>query len=386
VSAHAPIYLDHNATTPLLPEVVDAMLPYLREHFGNPSSAHAFGIRAHVALENARAQVGSLIGAQADEIVFTSGGTESNNLAIRGAAEARPAPAHVVTTTIEHPATQRPCAWLAARGWRVSRIGVDETGRARLDQGHRAFQNAIALLTVMHANNETGVIQPVAELAAWARGAGALVHCDAAQSVGKLAVHVDALGVDLLSIAGHKLYAPKGIGALYVRRGTPISAVLLGAGQERGLRPGTENIASIVGLGTACEIAARTLNDESKRISALRDALFQKLQAGIPGLVLNGHARERLPNTLNVRFPSARSEALLAACPEVAASTGSACHAGSTTPSEVLVAMGLREEEALASLRLSLGRGTTAEAVNEAASVLVAAWKRVAQRDVRASR
>lgn len=378
MSALEPIYLDYNATTPLLPEVVEAMLPYLREHFGNPSSSHAYGVRAHDALERARGQVASLIGAQADEVVFTSSGTESNNLAIRGLAEARPAPAHVVTTTIEHPATERPCAWLAARGWRVSRIGVDETGRARLEEARRAFEARASLLTVMHANNETGVLQPVAELARWARAAGALVHCDAAQSVGKVPVDVDALGVDLLSIAGHKLYAPKGVGALYVRRGTPIAPVLLGAGQERGLRPGTENIASIVGLGAACEIAARTLEHENKRVSILRDSLLQKLQAGIPGLVLNGHERERLPNTLNVRLPGVRSDALLAACPEVAASTGSACHAGSTTPSPVLVAMGLCEQEALASLRLSLGRGTTAESVEMAAAALIAAWRRVA--------
>jgi len=375
VTARVPIYLDHNATTPLLPEVVDAMLPYLREHFGNASSTHAYGIRAHAALERAREQVASLISAPPDEIVFTSGGTESNNLAIRGTAEAELAPAHVVTTIIEHPATEQPCAWLAARGWRVSRIGVDETGRARLAEARRALEGPTSLLTVMHANNETGVLQPVADLAARARAAGALVHCDAAQSVGKLAVHVDALGVDLLSIAGHKLYAPKGVGALYVRRATTLGPVLLGAGQERGLRPGTENIASIVGLGAACDIAGRTLDEEKTRISNLRDSLLQKLRAGIPGLVLNGHEHERLPNTLNVRLPGARSDALLAACPEVAASTGSACHAGRTTPSQVLVAMGLREEEALASLRLSLGRSTTAGDVEQAAAALVAAWK-----------
>jgi len=379
VSTRAPVYLDHNATTPLLPEVVDAMLPYLREHFGNPSSGHAYGQRAREALERARGQVARLVGSNADEIIFTSGGTESNNLAIRGVAEARPEARSVVTTAIEHPATERPCAWLAAHGWGVTHVSVDETGRARIDDARRALLPGTALLTLMHANNETGVLQPVAALAAEARARGALVHTDAAQSVGKVPVNVDALGVDLLSIAGHKLYAPKGVGALYVRRGTPIVPVLLGAAQERALRPGTENVASIVGLGAACEIAARTLEEERERVSALRDALWRQLQAGIPGLLLNGHERERLPNTVNVRLPGARGDTVLGACPEVAASTGSACHAGSTSPSPVLTAMGLGEEEALGSLRLSLGRGTTSAAVEQAATALIGAWRRVAR-------
>ena len=379
MSSRAPIYLDHNATTPLLPDVVDAMLPYLRQHFGNPSSGHAYGQRAREAVERARGQVALLVGSDADEIVFTSGGTESNNLAIRGVAEARPEGRHIVTSVIEHPATEGPCSWLAAHGWSVTRLAVDAGGRVLVEEARRALEAATALLTVMHANNETGVLQPVAELTPLAHAAGALVHTDAAQSVGKIPVHVDALGVDLLSIAGHKLYAPKGVGALYVRRGTPIAPLLLGAAQERALRPGTENVASIVGLGTACEIAARTLEEERGRVSALRDALWRQLQAGIPGLLLNGHERQRLPNTLNVRLPGARGDAVLDACSEVAASIGSACHAGSGGPSSVLTAMGLREEEALGSLRLSLGRGTTAAAVERAATALIGAWRRVAQ-------
>jgi cysteine desulfurase len=379
VTAGAPLYLDHNATTPLLPEVVDAMLPYLREHFGNPSSGHAHGQRAREAVERARGQVALLVGAGADEIVFTSGGTESNNLAIRGVAEARPASRQLVTSAIEHPATEQPCAWLEARGWSVARVAVDEGGRTRIEQARRALVPGTALLTLMHANNETGVLQPVAELAAEAHALGALVHTDAAQSVGKVPVRVDALGVDLLSIAGHKLYAPKGVGALYVRRGTPILPLLAGAAQEHGLRPGTENVASIVGLGAACEIAARTLGVEGERVSALRDALWRQLQAGIPGLRLNGDERERLPNTLNVRLPGARGDDVLNACPDVAASTGSACHAGRTSPSPVITAMGVGGEEALGSVRLSLGRGTTAAAVEQAATSLIGAWRRVAR-------
>jgi len=379
VSSRAPIYLDHNATTPLLPEVVDAMLPYLREHFGNPSSDHAYGQRAREAVERARGQVALLVGSDADEIVFTSGGTESNNLAIRGVAEARPERRHLVTSVIEHPATERPCAWLASHGWSVTRLAVDAGGRVHVDEARRALVAGTALLTVMHANNETGVLQPVADLAPLAHAAGALVHTDAAQSVGKVPVHVDALGVDLLSIAGHKLYAPKGVGALYVRRGTPIAPVLLGAAQERALRPGTENVASIVGLGVACEIAARTLEGERERVAALRDALWRQLQAGIPGLLLNGRELERLPNTVNIRLPGARGDAVLDACPEVAVSIGSACHAGSGGPSSALTAMGLGEEEALGSLRLSLGRGTTAAAIEQAATALIGAWRRVAQ-------
>jgi len=378
-SARDPIHLDYNATTPILPEVLEAMLPYLGEHFGNPSSGHAYGRRAREAVEAARARVAALIGASAEEIVFTSGGTESNNLAIRGAAAARPERRHLVTSAIEHPATDAPCRFLERQGWEVTRVGVEGSGRIRLDQAARAVRETTALVTFIHASNETGVLQPVAELAGAARAVGAMVHTDAAQSVGKVPADVDALGVDLLSIAGHKLYAPKGVGALYVRRGTRIVALLLGAEQEHALRPGTENVASIVGLGTACEFAARTVDEERQRVSALRDSLWRQLRAGLPGILLNGDERERLPNTLNVRLPGVRGQAVLDACPEVAASTGSACHAGSEVPSSVLTAMGLGEEEALGALRLSLGRGTTAEAVDREAAALIGAWSRVAR-------
>lgn len=371
-----PIYLDHNATTPVLPEVVEAMLPYLLEHFGNPSSSHVYGTRASTAVMRARAQVAALIGGDADEIVFTSDGTEANNLAIRGVAGAPGDRREVVTTTVEHPATSEPCAWLERHGWRVMRVGVDGGGRARLDEAERAIGPGTRLVTVMHSNNETGVLQPVAELARLARTAGALVHTDAAQSLGKVPVDVRALDVDLLSIAGHKLYAPKGVGALYVRRGTPLVPFALGAGQERGMRPGTTNVASIVALGAACALVGHELDVSAARMRGLRDALWARLASLVPGLALNGHREWRLPNTLNVRFPRATGEAVLAHAPDVAASTGSACHAGHTQASAVILAMGVAAKDALGSVRLTLGRGTTEADVARAAESLSGAWRR----------
>ena len=374
------IYLDYNATTPLLPEVVDAMLPFLRDHFGNPSSSHALGRAAREAVGTARAQVAALIGSDPEEIVFTSGGTESNNLAIRGVAEARPDRRHIVTSVMEHPAVAAPCAWLERHGWRVTRAGVDADGRVAVDQVMAALGPETALVTIMHANNETGVVQPVQAVAEAARQAGALVHTDAAQSVGKVPVDVGALGVDLLTIVGHKVYAPKGIGALYVRRGTPLRPFVLGAGHEGGLRPGTENVASIVGLGVACERARLDLASESARVRALRDRLWHELHDAIPGLALNGHSSERLPNTLSVRFPGVSGSALLEAAPSVAASTGSACHAGHEEAPSVIVAMNIPSREALGTVRLTLGRGTTDAEVLRAAQALAEAWRRVSRR------
>ncbi|MFN8094649.1 MAG: cysteine desulfurase family protein [Vicinamibacteria bacterium] len=370
----SPVYLDHNATTPLLPEVVDAMLPYLRTHFGNPSSGHAYGREAKKAVERARAGVATLLACDASEIVFTSGGTESNNLAIRGVLEARPERRHVVTSAIEHPAVAAPCAWLEARGVAVTRVGVDADGRVSPAAVAGSLRDDTALVTVMHANNETGVVQDVAAIARAARERGALVHTDAAQSAGKIPVHVGPLGVDLLTLAGHKLYAPKGVGALYVRRGTLLRPFALGAGHERGLRPGTENVASIGGLGVACARAAQDLDAESARQRALRDGLWERLRAAVPGLALNGHPAERLPNTLNVRFPRASGTAVLDGAPDVAASTGSACHSGHEEASPVVLAMGVDAVSALGSVRLTLGRGTTRDDVARAAEALAAAW------------
>jgi cysteine desulfurase len=368
------VYLDYNATTPVLPEVVDAMLPYLRDHFGNPSSGHPFGRRAREAVESARADVAALLGCDAGEIVFTSGGTEANNLAIRGAAEARPERRHVVTSVIEHPATEGACAWLQEHGWSVTRVGVDAGGCLAMSELHAAVGDETALTTIMHANNETGVVQPIAAIAQAAHAVGSLVHCDAAQSAGKIAVRVAELGVDLLSLAGHKLYAPKGVGALFVRRGTPLSPFTRGAGHEGGLRPGTENVAGIVGLGVACRLASRDLVAEAARVEQLRDGLWERLRAAVAGIQLNGQLAPRLPNTLNVRFPNATGAAILAAASDVAASTGAACHDGQQRASGVVLAMGVPFAEALGSVRLTLGRHTTREDVDRAAESLTRAW------------
>ncbi len=369
------IYLDYNATTPVLAEVVEAMLPYLREHFGNPSSAHALGLWAREAVEVARADVASLLECDTSEIVFTSGGTEASNLAIRGSVEARSDRRHLVTSVIEHPATEKPCAWLQEHGWRVTRAGVDAGGRVLMAEVRAAAGADTALVTIMHANNETGVVQPIPEIADAAHAVGALVHCDAAQSTGKIPVRVNELNVDLLSVAGHKLYAPKGVGALFVRDRTPLVPFMRGAGHERGLRPGTENVAAIVGLGVACRRAKHDLATEAERVRKLRDRLWELLAADVPGIQLNGCAQPRLPNTLNVRFPDALGSRVLAAAPEVAASTGSACHDGQDQASAVILAMGVSSVEAVGSVRLTLGRHTTLEEVGTAAKSLARAWR-----------
>jgi cysteine desulfurase len=373
----SPIYLDHNASTPLLPEVVDAMSRSLREHFGNPSSSHSYGSSSRRSVEKAREQVAAFLGCDVDEVVFTSGGTEANNLAIRGIAEASEQNRHILTSTIEHPATEQPCAYLETRGWRVSRIAVDRLGRVDVDAATEALCDGAALVTVMHANNETGVIQPIETLALLARRAGALVHTDAAQSLGKIPLRVRELDVDLVSLAGHKLYAPKGVGALYLRRGTRVLPLMRGAAHERGLRPGTENVAAIVGLGAACEVIGRDVEQTATQLRHLRDLLFARLCRQIPGVQQNGSAELCLPNTLNVRFPRVSGAALLNATPEVAASTGSACHAGAERASPVLLAMGVPTAEALGSIRLSLGRPTTAEEVLQAAEALSRSWQRL---------
>jgi len=377
MAAEDPIYLDHNATTPLLPEVFEAMLPFLRDHFGNPSSGHVYGHRAKAAVDGARAQVAALFGCSPEEIVFTSGGTEANNLAIRGVAEALLPRKHLITSAIEHPATSRLCGYLQKNGFRVDTLSVDSSGRVSMADVEAKLEDETSLVTIMHANNETGVLQPIEEMCRAAWRAGAVVHTDAAQSAGKVPIDVAELGVDLLSIAGHKLYAPKGVGALFIRKDLPISPFMLGAGHERGIRPGTENVAGIVGLGVACAAAKRDVAEESKRVLVLRDELFALLKARVPGLSLNGHETLRLPNTLNVRFPGVSGAALLAEANEVAASTGSACHEGQEEASRVITAMGIAPKEALGSVRLTLGRGTTKAHIEKAATALSAAWEKV---------
>jgi cysteine desulfurase len=370
-----PIYLDHNASTPVLTEVADAMLPYLRECWGNPSSTHVYGRSMHEAVEHARIQVAELIECTPGEVYFTSGGTEANNLAIRGVTEANQARRHILTSVIEHPATAGPCAWLEQHGYSVSRAPVDGVGRVITERAQEFLGQETALVTIMHANSETGTLQPINEIAELAHGVGALIHTDAAQSCGKVKVSTIHENIDLLSIAGHKLYAPQGVGALFVREGTPIRPLVIGAGHEQGLRPGTENVASIVGFGQACEIAGRGLADEAERVGDLRNRLWDLLSEAIPGIAMNGCPTHRLPNTLNVRFPNVSGNALLAACPGIAASTGSACHEGVDNASEVILAMGVPESEAIGSVRLSLGRRNTDKEIESAGAELIKAWK-----------
>lgn len=377
-----PIYLDYNATTPVAPEVLDAMLPWLREQFGNPSSTHAYGRRAAQAVATARCQVADLIGAKPHEIVFTGCATESNNLALLGTARsviAKGSPKrHIVISAVEHPAVMAPAMQLRAQGWHVTVLPVDALGRVSAEQVAKALRDDTALVSIMHANNEVGTLQPIPEIAAVTRQRGIHLHTDAAQSAGKVPLNVDALGVDLLTLAGHKFYAPKGIGALYVRAGTPVLSVLHGADQEHGLRPGTENVAAIVALGAAAALANVSLENMAAHMLTLRNQLHQALIAAIPGLQLNGHPEQRLPNTLHVSFPGVSGRLLLAEVAEVlAASVGSACHSEHDAVSGVLAAMGVDATRAIGAVRLSVGRMTTSDEVHDAAKSLAIAWHRL---------
>ncbi|MDI3341686.1 MAG: cysteine desulfurase family protein [Sphaerobacter sp.] len=377
----SPIYLDYNATTPVLPEVRDALLPFLSPHFGNPSSDHPYGRAAAEAVARAREQVAALLGCAADEIVFTSGGSEADNWALVGriwaAGVAHP---HIITTVVEHPAVLNTCRFLERHGVTVTYLPVDGTGQVDPADVRRALRPETVVVSVMHANNEVGTLQPIAEIAAICREAGVPLHTDAAQSVGKVPTRVDDLGVDLLTIAGHKLYAPKGIGALYIRRGTALEPLIHGAGHEGGRRAGTENVPWIVALGAAAALAHATLEREAARQQVLRDRLHRLLVERAGDVTLNGHPTARLPNTLNVRFAGIDGNALLGAVPEVAASTGSACHAGQTEPSAVLLAMGVAPDTAIGAVRLSLGRLTTEDEIDRAAAALAAGAARLRAR------
>jgi cysteine desulfurase len=370
-----PVYLDNNGTTPVDPAVLQAMLPYLQNEFGNPSSNTPLGARAHDAIEGARAQVAALIGAAPDEITFTSGGTEASNIVIRGAVRLDRSRRAIVTTNIEHPATEASVAFLQTQGHQVTRVPANADGLVDAAAVASAIDGSTALVTVIHAQNEIGTIQPVADIAATAKRHGALTHIDAAQSAGKIPIDVNALGVDLLSIAGHKLYVPKGVGALYTRRGIKLPPLLLGAGQEHGRRAGTENVPYIVALGEARRIAAGMSGREQPRLAALTATLLASLKRDIPGLLLTGHPAQRLPNTLNVLFPGVSGRRLLEMCPQVLASNGSACHADSEEPSAILTALGIAREQALGAVRLSLARHTTEGDIVIAASALVTAWR-----------
>jgi len=374
-----PIYLDYNATTPVAPEVLDAMLPWLRDQFGNPSSAHRYGRRAAQAVATARGQVADLIGAQPQEIVFTGCATEANNLALLGVARALgTSRRHLVISAIEHPAVMGPAMDLRGQGWDVTVVTVDDLARISLKALKQSLRVETALVSVMHANNEVGTVQPIREIARLARERGIVLHTDAAQSAGKLPLDVDELGVDLLTLAGHKFYAPKGVGALYVRSGTPIRSVLIGAEQEHGLRPGTENVASIVALGVAAAMAQRSLPATSDHMRAMRDHLHQRLAAAVPNLQLNGHPEHRLPNTLHVSFPGVSGRALLGEVADVvAASVGSACHSEHDAVSGVLAAIGFDSVRAAGAVRLSVGRVTTRDEVVRAAEALAWAWQQL---------
>lgn len=370
------IYLDYNATTPIAPEVLEEMLPYLKEHFGNPSSSHPLGKVAKAGVEVARGRLAGLLSCQPDEVYFTGGGSESNNQVIKGIAESfAERGKHIITSAVEHPAVIQPCRWLQSKGFDVSYAGVDEFGRVSVDAIRNAIREETILITIMHANNETGSLQPISEIAELAKERGILFHTDAAQSVGKISTRVDELGVDFLSIAGHKLYAPKGIGALYVRSGVHLPSLIHGAGHERGMRAGTENVPHIAGLGKAAEIALGQLTHFSGRVRKLRDKLFDLLAQGFESTFLNGHPEHRLPNTLNVSLEGVDSHALLESIPDLAASTGSACHSGEHEPSAVLTAMGLSRKRAIGAIRLSLGRGTTESEIGDTARMILKATK-----------
>jgi cysteine desulfurase len=375
------IYLDYNATTPIAGEVAKAMLPYLYEHFGNPSSSHPYGAITKGAVETARAQVATLLDCQPSEVIFTSGGTESNNYAIKGVALAEGRRGnHVITSAVEHPAVLEVCHWLGQQGLRITVLPVDQYGLVDPADLERAMTPDTLLVTVMHANNEVGTVQPIAELVEIAHRHGALVHTDAAQSLGKIPVRVDDLGVDLLSVAGHKLYAPKGIGALYIRSGVQLAPLLHGAGHEGGRRPGTENVLEIVGLGQACAIAGRDLEKNMAHFRAMRDRLHEGLvrEVGKEAVRLNGHPEKRLPNTLSLSFRGVEANTLLSEIGEqVAASAGAACHADEVNVSAVLEAMKVPVEWAMGTVRFSVGRGTTAEEVDRAVEVVAEAVRRL---------
>jgi len=366
------IYLDFNASTPICPEAVEAIRPFLTDHYGNPSSLHWAGMPAKDAVEKARGQVAGLLGSDPTEVVFTSGGSESNNHAIKGVFFAnRDRGDHIITTAVEHPATINPCRFLETLGAKVTVLPVDRYGIVDPADVRKAITPRTILITVMHANNEVGTIEPIPGIAAIAREAGIPFHTDAAQTVGKISADVEELGVDLLSVAGHKVYAPKGIGALYLREGTRIESFVHGAGHEAGRRAGTENVLLAVALGAACDAARGWIG--MPRVQALRDRFLEGIR-GIFGekVTLNGHPTERLPNTLNVNFVGRVGAEILAMLPGVAASTGSACHAGSVTLSPVLDAMGVPPGEGMGAVRFSLGRATTWEDLEEVLGMLKA--------------
>ncbi len=372
-SDNAPIYLDHNATTPVSPEAVKAMMPYLKGEFGNPSSGYNLGLVAKEGVERARQEVATLLNCRSHEIVFTSGGSESNNMALKGLIDFKsPEKFHIITSQVEHPAILNPTLFLMELGVNVTILPVDPFGRVDPEDVRKAILPNTALISVMLANNETGTLQPIKEIVKIAQEQGVNVHTDAAQAVGKMEVDVKALGVDFLTVAGHKLYGPKGIGALYIRDGQDLSPLIHGAGQEGGKRAGTENIILAAGLGAACREAAEQLQENIQETRTLRDRLQEILFDGLEGLVLNGHAEERLPNTLNLSVPGIEGGAILLGLPTIMASTGAACHDKTVKLSHVLSAMSVPPEIGMGALRFSVGKSNSMEQIEEAAQLILA--------------
>jgi cysteine desulfurase len=359
------VYLDHNASTPVHPEVLAEMLPYFSERFGNPSSAHGFGRDARAGLDTARERVARFLGVAADEVVFTSGGTESDNLGVKGLAWARGG-GHLITSKIEHHAVLRACQWLEGRGFEVTYVGVDEHGMVDPDDVKRAIRPDTIGISIMHANSEVGTIQPVAAIGAIARERGVPFHVDAVQTFGKVDIDVAAAHIDLLSFSGHKIYGPKGVAGLWIRKGLRVSAVQHGGEHERRRRAGTENLPGIVGLGKAVEVRAREMHDEARRVTSLRDRLWEGVRARVPDVRLNGHPTERLPGTANISFRGVEAESVVLGLDlkGIGVSAGSACTTGTVEPSYVLVAMGAPLEWAMGAVRHSLGRSTTAEDID----------------------
>ena len=359
------IYLDYNATTPIDPQVAEAMLPYVHGLFGNPSSSHGFGLAAREGVDLARSQVAELLGCRTDELIFTSGGTEANNHAIKGVAFAhRNRGNHIVTSAVEHPAVTEVCRYLETHGFRITYLPVDKYGLVDVAQLKEVLTKETILVTIMHANNEVGAIQPIADIAEAAHAIGALVHTDCAQSVGKVPVNVDELGVDLLSIAGHKLYAPKGIGALYIRTGVELEKFMHGAGHEQDRRAGTENVIEMVGLGAACSLIHRNLFEYATHMREMRDRLESQLLDSGADARVNGHPDRRLPNTSSISFRGQEADRILANLPTVAASAGAACHSDQVELSHVLSAMAVPLEYAMGTVRFSVGRFTSAEEID----------------------
>ena len=361
------IYLDYNATTPIDPQVAEAMLPFVHGLFGNPSSSHSYGLKARQGVEQAREQVSDLLGCSSDDLIFTSGGTEANNHAIKGVAQAyRGRGNHIITSAVEHPAVTEVCRYLEGQGFRVTYLPVDEHGMVGAGQVRDALTDETILVTIMHANNEVGTIEPIEEITEIAHSHGALVHTDCAQSVGKLPVRVDDLGVDLLSVAGHKLYAPKGIGALYIRPGVALEKFMHGANHEQNRRAGTENVIEMVGLGMACRLIRENLAGYVAHMRNMRDRLENGLMESGADIRVNGHPEKRLPNTSSVSFRSLEADRVLATLPTVAASAGAACHSDQVEVSHVLAAMIVPTEYAMGTIRFSVGRFTTAEEIDRA--------------------